>query len=98
LRLKYNHPTNQIRQLEWNPMDITQLQQVNNKFMCIVDFWLDNIVAGFITEFVVDTPKSYTGVEKEFLKGPRGRYIGSLYTSINILLYDNDVIAMEFDS
>jgi DNA-directed RNA polymerase len=31
LRLKDNHPTNKIRQLEWNPVDIVQLQQVNNK-------------------------------------------------------------------
>jgi hypothetical protein len=63
-----------------------------------VDFWLDSIVAGFITEFVVDTMKSYNAVEQEFLKGPRGRYIRSLYTSINILLYNNDVMTMESDS
>jgi hypothetical protein len=95
LRLKENHPTNRIRQLEWNPVEITQLQQVNNKFTRAVDFWLDSIVAGFITEFAVDTTKSYTTTEKDFLKGPRGRYIISLYTSINILLYDNGVITME---
>jgi hypothetical protein len=35
-----------------------------------VDFWLDNIVAGFITEFAVDTAQYYNAVEKEFLKGP----------------------------
>jgi len=38
LRLKHNHPTNRIIQLEWNPMDITQLQKFNNKFMRAVDF------------------------------------------------------------
>jgi hypothetical protein len=47
-----------------------QLQQVDNKFMRAIDFWLDNIVAGFITEFVVDTMKSYSAAEKELLKGP----------------------------
>jgi hypothetical protein len=26
LRLKENHPTNQIKYLEWHPVDITQLQ------------------------------------------------------------------------
>jgi len=60
LRSKDNHPTNRIRQLEWNPMDIMQLEQVNNKFTRAVDFWIDNIVAGFITEFAVDTTKSYS--------------------------------------
>jgi hypothetical protein len=76
-------------------MEIAQLQQVNNKFTRVVDFWLDSIFAGFIIEFAVDTKNSYTVVEKDFIKGPRGRYIISLYTSINILLYHNDVITME---
>jgi hypothetical protein len=98
LRLKENHPTNQIIQLEWNPMDIVQLQQVNKKFTCAVDFWLDSIVAGFITEFAVDTVNSYIAVEKDFLKGTIGRYIISLHTSNNILLYDNSVINIESDN
>jgi hypothetical protein len=98
LRLKDNHPTNRIRQLEWNLVEIMQLQQVNNKFMRAVDFWLVSIVAGFITEFAVDTAKSYTATEKYFLKGPRGRYNISLYTSIKILLYDNNVITVESDN
>jgi hypothetical protein len=98
LRLKDNHPTNQIRQLEWNPFEIVQLQQVDNKFMRAVDFWLDNIVAGFITEFAVDTAKSYSASEQDFLKGPRGRYIISLYTSIKMLLYNKGVMTMASDN
>jgi hypothetical protein len=35
--------------------------------MCAVDFWLDSVVAGFITEFAVDIAKSYNTAEKEFL-------------------------------
>jgi hypothetical protein len=73
-------------------MEIAQLQQVNKKFMRAVDLWLDSIVAGFIIEFVVDTAMSYRAAEQDFLKGPRGRYIISLYTSINILLYEKGVI------
>jgi hypothetical protein len=75
LRLKDNHAMNQIRQLDWTPVQIEQLQQVNNKFTHAVDFWLDSIVAGFIIEFTVDRAKSYSTVEHEFLRGPRGRYI-----------------------
>jgi hypothetical protein len=48
--------------------------------MRVVDFWLDNIIARFITEFVVDTTKSYTVAENDFRKGPRGRYVISMYT------------------
>jgi len=75
-------------------VEIVQLQQVDNKFMLAVDFWLDNIVVGFIIEFVVDTAKSYKAIEKEFLKGPQGSYIIFLYTSINMLLYNKGVMIM----
>jgi hypothetical protein len=67
LRLKDNHVKNRIRQLDWNPIKIQQLQQVNNKFTRTIDFFLDSIVAGFIVEFLVDTTKSYSTAEKEFL-------------------------------
>jgi hypothetical protein len=96
--LKYNHPTNRIKQLEWNLVDITKLQQVDNKFTRAIDFWLDNIVAGFIIGFAVDTMKSYSAAEQEFLKGPRGRYIRLLYTSIKILLYNKGVMTMAPDN
>jgi hypothetical protein len=42
---------------------------VNNKFTHAVDFWLDSIVAGFITEFVVDTAKSYMQQSNNFYEG-----------------------------
>jgi len=61
-----------------------QLERVNNKFTRAIDLWLDNIIVGFINEFVVDTMKSYIVAEKYFLNGSRGRYIMSLYMSINI--------------
>jgi hypothetical protein len=98
LRLKDTHPTNRLGQVVWTAENITWLERVNNKFMRTVDFWLDNIIAGFITEFVVDTTKSYTAAEKDFLRGPRGRYIRSLYTSIKILLHDKGVMTMESDN
>jgi hypothetical protein len=58
---------NWIRQLDWTPVQIQQLQQANNKFTRVVDFWLDSIVVGFITEFAVDTTKSYNVAKQEFL-------------------------------
>jgi hypothetical protein len=98
LILKENHPTNRISELEWNIEEIAKLQQENNKFTRTVDFWLESIVVGFITEFVVDTAQSYTEAKKYFLKGLRGRYIRSLYTSINILLYKNGMMTMELEN
>jgi len=43
--------------------------------MHVVDLWIDIIIVGFIIEFAVDNANSYTDVEKEFMKGPRGRNI-----------------------
>jgi hypothetical protein len=79
-------------------MDIMQVQQFNKKIVRTVDLWLYNIIPCFITEFAVDTATSYAIAEKDFLKRPKGRYIRSLYNSINILLYNNVVMAMESDS
>jgi hypothetical protein len=59
---------------------------------------LNNIVAGFIKDFAVDTMNSYNTTEQYFLKGPQGRYIRSLYTSIKILLYNKGVMMMESDN
>jgi hypothetical protein len=66
--------------------------------MHTVYFWLDGIIAGFINEFAVDTTKSYTDGEKYFLKGPRGRYIRSLYMLIKIFLHDKGVMTMEYEN
>jgi hypothetical protein len=45
--------------MEWTEESITRLKRENNKFMHIVDSWLDNIVVGYIIEFVVVTSKYY---------------------------------------
>jgi hypothetical protein len=42
--------------------------------------------------------KYYNAVEQELLKGPQGRYISSLYTSIKILIYKKDVMTMVLDN
>jgi hypothetical protein len=80
------------------PIQIEQLQQVNNKFTHAIEFWLDSIVVGFIIEFAVDPMKSYNAAEQEFLRRPRGRYIRLLYTSIKILLYKKGVMTMGSDN
>jgi hypothetical protein len=94
LRLKDTHPINRIRPVDWTTKNIVRLERVNNKFTCVVYFWLGSIVAWFIIDFIVDIVKYYTTTEKEFMKGPRGMYIRSLYTSIKILLHDKGVITM----
>jgi hypothetical protein len=52
LRLKDTHPTNQIRPVVWTAENIARLEIVNNKFTRAVDYWLENIVAGFSTSLL----------------------------------------------
>jgi hypothetical protein len=59
-RLEDTHPMNRVRSMEWTEESIMRLKRVNNKFSHAVDFWLDNIVAGYITEFAIDTSKYYS--------------------------------------
>jgi hypothetical protein len=49
--------------MEWNHVEIVQLQQVNKKIMLTIDFCLDSIVVGFIIKFAVDIVKSYNETE-----------------------------------
>jgi hypothetical protein len=95
--LKDTHSTNQIRLVVWIVENIARLERVNNKFMHAVEFWLDKTIVGFIIEFPVDTPKSYTVAEYDLWKGPIGRYIKSLYMSIKILLHDKGMMTMKLD-
>lgn len=45
-----------------------------------VDYLIDSILGGFITEFSIDTYVSYREAEQQFFKGPRGKYLTLLKT------------------
>ena len=51
----------------------------------IVYFWIDSILEGYITEFVVDTITSYSLAEHNLFQGPCSRYLSSLKTWIKCL-------------
>ena len=66
----------------WTPELIQELQETNNKASWAVELWLDSILEGYITEFSIDTNKSFSEAEREFFSGPRGRFLLSLQLSI----------------
>ena len=49
---------------------IQELQEIDNKASWDVEVWLDTILEGYITDFVVDTNKSFSEAEREFFNGP----------------------------
>ena len=60
-----------------------------------VEVWLDNILEGYITEFAVDTNKSFSEAEREFFNGPRGRYLLSMQLSIKHIFYEKGIRKMD---
>ena len=76
----------------WTLELVHRLEASEDKIVRTVDNWLDQIIGGFITEFVVDMTVSYSEAERHFLKGPRGKYIKFLNTWIKMLLCDKRVM------
>ena len=57
--------------------------------------WLDSILEGYITEFVVDTNKSFSEAEREFFNGLRGIFLLSLQLAIKQLVCEKGILKME---
>ena len=47
--------------VEWNDQLVREITSVSNSISRAVDFWVDNILQGYITEFVVDYNLIYRG-------------------------------------
>ena len=69
-----------------------KLEISKDKIARVVDHWLDQVIRGFITEFVIDTIVSYSEAERHFLQGSWGKYIKSLSTWIKMLLCEKQIM------
>ena len=78
--------TRSDRPTEWNPKLIQRLERKDNSVSRVVDFWLNSVLEGFVTEFVVDMLETYSKAERYFFKGYRGKYLNSLSLWIKMLL------------
>ena len=61
----------------------------------MVEFWVDSILEGYITEIVVDRKKSYNEVERKFFQGHRGHYLKSLKFWIKMLVCKKVILRMD---
>ena len=53
-----------VRPTEWTLEAIQRLEQIDNPISRAVDYWLNSLLEGFVTEFAVDTLKDYSEVER----------------------------------
>jgi hypothetical protein len=81
----------------WTPELIRQVNIVSNWVSRAIDYWLESVLGGYIIEFAIDCTQSYSVMEREFFKGPRGRYLKLLSTWIKMSLCDKGVMKMEFE-
>ena len=71
---------------------VHKVTSVSNTISRAVDFWVDNILKGYITEFVVEVITSYSEAEINFFQGPRRRYLLSISTWIKMLVYEKGIL------
>jgi len=99
IRLCEDNPNWRIdRPREWTPDLVQILKEISNPISCAVDFWLDNILKVYITEFVVDYTNSYSATEREFFNGPRAKYLKELKVWIKMDLRDRGTLLMNYDN
>ena len=82
----------------WTPELIQELQEIDNRVSQVVEVWLDSILECCIMEFVVDTTKYYSEVERYFFNGPRGRFLLSLQLSIKMLVCEKGILKIHLSS
>ena len=84
-----------VRPMEWTPEEIQRLERTDNPISCAIDYWLNSLLDGFVTQFVVDTLKAYNEAERYFFKGYRGKYLKSLSLCIRMLLCEKGKLRVD---
>ena len=74
---------------------IQRLKQTYNPISRAIDFWLNSLLEGFVTEFAIDTLKAYSEEKRIFFKGYCGKYLNSLNLWIKMLLCKKGVLKLE---
>ena len=70
------------------------MAQVSNPISISVDFWINSILEGYVTKFIVEAITSYSKVEGHFFQGPRGRYLMSINLWIKMILYEKGILQL----
>ena len=78
--------------VEWSDQLINELTNVSSPISRAIDFWVDSILQGYITEFVVETITSYSEAKRKNFQGPRRRYLLSINTWIKMLVYEKGIL------
>jgi hypothetical protein len=59
----------------WNPELIHQVNTISNHISLAIDFWLDSVLGGYITDFSIYHTQSYSAAKRDLFKGLHAEYI-----------------------
>ena len=80
--------------VEWSDELVCEITSVSKPISRAVDFWVDSILQGYITKFVVEIITSYSEAERNFFQGPRRRYLLFISTWIKMLIYEKGILQL----
>ena len=80
--------------VEWNDQLVREITSVSNTISRAVDFWVDNILQGYITEFGVEAINSYNEAKIKIFQGPRRRNLLFIGTWIKMLVYEKSILQL----
>ena len=81
--------------MEWTLEVMQRLKKIDNSISRVVDFWINSLLEGFVTEFAVDMLKAYSEEDRLFFKGYCGKYLNSLNLWIKMLLCEQGVLRLD---
>ena len=87
--------THSDRPMEWTLEVIQRLERTDNYVSRAIDFCLNSLLDGFVTEFAVDMLKAYNEAERYFFKGYHGKYLNSLSLWIKMLLCEKGILRID---
>ena len=78
--------------VEWSNQLVHKVTSVSNTISRDVDFWVNSILQGYITFFIVEDITSYSEAERIFFQGTQRRYLLSFSTWIKMLIYEKGIL------
>ena len=70
--------------VEWNDQLVCEVTSVSKTISRAVNFWVENILQGYFTEFALEAITSYSEAEIKIFQGLRRRYLTYLNTWIKM--------------
>ena len=81
----------------WTHARVNLVQHMKNEVSLALDFWTTCTLESSVTQFAINTSTSFSEAERQFFKGPRGKFLNSLSLKIKILLVEKGILLFESD-